>query len=526
VLAIALLGFGLRVLGLNFGLPAIYRPDENVSVGRAMGVLHGLVNPHFADWPHLTYYLSAAWLAPLRVVGLVHDQASAHLGVRALNVLLGTLTILVVVDLGRRADSLIAGVLAGAGVAVAFLLVRDSHFGTPDVPLSLAVIGALSITYRVSRAEGLRPLLLSGVAVGVTASVKYNGALVFGAVVAAQWLHGVTERVRAATVLRRVAVIAAIATVTLTVTSPFLVLDPSMTRHGLGYIVSHLASETVPEVGWVRLVIALWYGLDPGLFVLAAIGLACAAVRRDPLDWIILAFVLPYYAIIGAGHSTFFRYADPLVAPLLLLAGRAAAAGLTRLPDLPRRGMAFALLLAVTLLPAVYHDIRYDLLIQQPDTRTLAFNWLAAHVPAGDRVAIPYKPGPAHDQALIDSRAQSVGATDPYVASFLENRLEDRYQVRDLTEDDLQQASVAALRAAGVSFVVIGRRRPDLGCAAPTPLERALQQQARLVASFAPTSTACPPAVFDPIDTYYVPLAGYAGFLRPGPSLRIYRLGE
>jgi len=165
-------------------------------------------------------------------------------------------------------------------------------------------------------------------------------------------------------------------------------------------------------------------------------------------------------------------------------------------------------------------------LIQQPDTRTLAFDWLATHVPQGARVAIPYKPGPAHDQALIDGRTQSLGATDPYVASFLENRREDRYRVRDLTEGDLQQLSPAALQADGVTYVVIARKRPDLGCAAPTPLERALQQQARLVASFSPTPAGCPRAVFDPIDTYYVPLAGYAGFLRPGPVLRIYQLQE
>jgi hypothetical protein len=29
--------------------------------------------------------------------------------------------------------------------------------------------------------------------------------------------------------------------------------------------------------------------------------------------------------------------------------------------------------------------------------------------------------------------------------------------------------------------------------------------------------------VFDPIDAYYVPLAGYAGWIRPGPYIRIYR---
>ena len=60
------IALGLRLWGINFGLPALYRPDEDVAVGRAMGILHGILNPHFADWPHLYFYVATAWLAPLQ----------------------------------------------------------------------------------------------------------------------------------------------------------------------------------------------------------------------------------------------------------------------------------------------------------------------------------------------------------------------------------------------------------------------------------------------------------------------------
>ena len=120
-----------------------------------------------------------------------------------------------------------------------------------------------------------------------------------------------------------------------------------------------------------------------------------------------------------------------------------------------------------------------------------------------------------------------MGATDPYVASFLENRLETKYSVHDLTEDELQHGSVAALVTDGVRYVVIARKRPDLGCAPPAPLEQQLKLQASLVASFSPTASGCPGgSLFDSIDTFYVPLAGYAGVVRPGPVLRIYALRD
>jgi hypothetical protein len=171
----------------------------------------------------------------------------------------------------------------------------------------------------------------------------------------------------------------------------------------------------------------------------------------------------------------------------------------------------------------VAHDIRYDLLIQQTDTRTLAFDWLAQHVPAGSRAAVPYMAGPAHDQAMIVSGEHSHGATDLYVASFLDSRLETQYTIHELTRQDLQLTSLDSFRNEGITYVVVGYETPGTGCLGDSPLERTLRAQASPLASFAPTA-GCPQSVFDPIDTYYVPLAGYSGWVRPGPYIRIYRL--
>ena len=113
---------GLRLWGINFGLPALYRPDEDVTVGRAMGILHGILDPHFADWPHLYFYLAAAWLAPFRLVGLVSDPASGYLGVRILDALLGSLTVLLAFEFGRRAYGWLAGFFGAAALSVAFLV--------------------------------------------------------------------------------------------------------------------------------------------------------------------------------------------------------------------------------------------------------------------------------------------------------------------------------------------------------------------------------------------------------------------
>ena len=514
---------GLRLWGINFGLPALYRPDEDVTVGRAMGILRGVVNPHFADWPHLYFYVAAAWLAPLRLVGLVSDPASGYLGVRVLDALLGSLTVLLVFEFGRRAYGWLAGFFGAAALAVAFLHVRDSHFGTLDIPLSLACVAALYVAYRTLQSRGLRPLLINGITLGVATSLKYNGALVFAGIAAAQTLWARAELLRWPRLLARLALISVLGIVTLALTSPFLVLDPGMTQHGIGYIFQHLGRATAPAIGWVQLSVALWFGIDPVLVLLAVIGVAYAAWRRQPADWIILTFLLVYFLLIGAGHSVFLRYADPMIPLLLLLGGRALAAfvQLTALGRTRRLALGVAFVL-IAVAPLV-HDVRYDLLIQQTDTRTLAFDWLAQHVPAGGRAAVPYMAGPAHDQTMIDSGEHSHGATDPYIASFLDSRLETQYTIRELTRDDLQLTSLESFRNEGISYVVVGYETPGTGCGTLSPLEQALRAEGPPLASFSPTN-GCPDSVFDPIDTYYVPLAGYDGWVRPGPQIRIYRL--
>lgn len=488
-----------------------------------MGILHGIPNPHFADWPHLYFYVSAAWLAPFHLLGLVSDQASGYLGVRILDAIFGSLIVLVMYEFGRRAYGTLAGLLGAAAVAVAFLQVRDSHFATLDVPLSLAIITGLYVAYRTMTLRGARPLLLNGVILGIAASLKYNGGLLISGMAAAQLLAARLHEIPFLVVPRRLAIVALIGIATLLVTSPFLLFDPGMTQHGIGYIFQHLAKSTAPSIGWVELGRALWSGLDPALLILALIGVAYAVYRRRPADWIVLVFIATYFVLIGAGGSVFFRYADPLIPPLLLLGGRVIADLIEATKPGQIRWLAIGAALILIAVPGVTHDVRYDLLIQQTDTRTLAYEWLAQHVPSGSRAAVPYMAGPAHDQAMIASGEHSHGATDAYVASFLDSRLETQYSIMELTSADLQWNSLTPLTTQGVQYVVVGYETPGTGCRVESPLERLLQRDAHLVASFSPTA-GCPSSVFDPIDTYYVPLAGYGGWIRPGPPIRIYQL--
>ena len=485
-----------------------------------MGVLHGTFDPHFGNWPHGHFYLTAAWLAlttPLRALGT--EPAVDYLAVRVLTAILGTLTVLVVFEMGRRAFDARAGVFAATGMSVAFLSVRDSHFATIDIPLTLACsltllavlrLGQTSISLSLTGRVG-RGYLLPGVLLGLATGIKYTGAFLVAPIVAGQ------RRRLAPTLLIGLAVFA--------LTSPFLVLEPAVFAHGLSSITQHLAQPGAGEIGWIHLVrLGLWQGLGPVLFLLALAGVVVALWRRTQSDWILLSFVMATYVVLGAGSSVFVRYADPLLPPLLVLAGRALGEAL-QVTVRQRIEIATAIAVLVIAVSSLPHDVAYDVLIGRTDTRTEAFDWLAAHTQPGDRVAAGYFPGPAHDMVLVASGRHSHGATDAYVAGFLQNRLEDRYGVHELTADELARGDLAALRADRVQFVVITPMLPQDDCRAPTHLEQELRALGPPVAVFLPAADPCSGSVFDPLDAYFVPLAGYQGWVRPGPPIRIYRLG-
>jgi hypothetical protein len=508
-----------------------------------MGVLHGTVDPHFADWPHAHFYVSAAWLAlttPLRALGT--EPAVDYLAVRVLTAILGTLTVLVVFEMGRRAFDARAGVFAATGMSVAFLSVRDSHFATVDIPLTLVCSLTLLVVLRLTKTEislptFSRPLqgggrgggvssrlretasagragwgwILPGALLGLATGIKYTGAFLLAAIVAGQ------RRRLALTLLTGLAVFA--------LTSPFLVLEPAVFAHGLSSITQHLARPGAGEIGWIHLVrVALWQGLGPVLFLLAVAGVVMALWRRTTADWILLSFVIATYVVLGAGSSVFVRYADPLLPPLLVLAGRAVGEVL-RVTVQRRAEIATAIAVLVIGVSSLPHDVTYDVLIGRTDTRTEAFDWLASHTQPGDRVAAGYFSGPAHDAALVASGRHSHGASTAYVAAFLQNRMEDRYRVHELTADELARGDLAALRADGVQLVLITPISPQDACAAPSPLEQQLRTLGPPVAVFLPAADPCSGSVFDPLDAYFVPLAGYQGWVRPGPPIRIYRLG-
>ena len=152
--------------------------------------LRGDLLPDFHDYPWLYMYLSAAAnlarFAAGWVTGAFQDLAGYaaswplrwepfFLIDRGISAALGTLTIWTVFSVGRRLADETVGAASAFLMAVCFLHVRDSHYGTTDATMVFLTVLAVALLLRAYDEDSARWFTYAGVAAGLAAGTKYNG---------------------------------------------------------------------------------------------------------------------------------------------------------------------------------------------------------------------------------------------------------------------------------------------------------------------------------------------------------------
>ena len=336
------------------------------------------------------------------VGGFAHNPALFYLVGRLVTALFGTATLAVLYFTGRMAYGPAVGILAAALLAVDLLHVRDSHWVTPDVPLTLLVALATFYALRYWRDGGRANACAAGLVAGLAAAMKYPGGLAFLGLVAAH-----AARRPGLPAWRRVAgkemiLAAGLAVVGFLLGTPFALLTPAAFVQGVLAEVREVytvqfGNEADASGYLFHLAYSLPVAMSWPVYLLALAGLAWALAVRGAREVVLLAFAVPYLLVIVTWSSRFERYAIPLLPCLTLLAAVAVVRGVGWLSERWRLARApwpaIALVSAAVLLvaPALARVVAYHRLLAQPDTRELGSGWIERHVAAGstDRAASP-----------------------------------------------------------------------------------------------------------------------------------------
>ena len=388
------LALALRLFGLDFDQSHWFHPDER-RIAEAVSQLSFTplqLNPHFFAYGSFPLYITRAVTAAVTALDpRLQPYGSAIVVGRALSAVWGAATVVLLALLARRLYGEGVGLLAGLLLAATVLHVQNSHFATNDVALTFLVLLALAFAAGAVESGKLGHFAGTGVAIGLAVATKFSAlplVLPLGVAALIRW-----RRERHVTrPMISLALAAGCALAAFVAAAPFALLDTRAFLHDIleqGRMVrtAGLVPYTTQYVGVPKLLydlreMVLW-GMGPLLGVAALVGTAWR-VRRRPAeipgtDWVLLAWVVPTFALTASFDVKFLRYLLPIY-PVLVLWGAA------WLHAWARRSRGGRWARATVVAGTALYLLAFLSIYARPHTAVSASAWFYDHVPPGSKV--------------------------------------------------------------------------------------------------------------------------------------------
>jgi YYY domain-containing protein len=282
---------------------------------------------------------------------------------RAVSALVDTGTVYLTYRLGTTLYSRRVGMLAAAFTAFSVLHIQLSHFYASDTPMTFFVTLTLLMAAYLVKWGRRRHALAAGVSAGLALACKFSASPVLGAVAAAHVLRyalpsddeaaaGAPRRLTMPDAGRLSAAIGLFLVGLLATAIVFVLFQPyaliDFKTFSVNLAEQNAMVRGIADLPYTRQYIdrpAYWYfvenlalfgvGLPLGLAIAAGWLFVVVRAIREPrrADLLLLAFVLPYFAITGSFHAKFIRYLLPMMPAVSIFA----AVGLVALYELAVR---------------------------------------------------------------------------------------------------------------------------------------------------------------------------------------------
>ncbi|HCM43309.1 MAG TPA: hypothetical protein DIS66_08390 [Candidatus Omnitrophica bacterium] len=390
---ILLLAAGLRLWGIQFGLPHLYHADEPIVVNHALYFGTGDFNPHFFNIPPLTSYLLFAVYGIFFLTGkLIGQWSSAQqfaefffsdptsfylIGRVMLGAVPAVLSVwCLMVWMKKENFAPLWKYAGGVLFAVCFVHVSDAHYIYADMSLVLVSI-LFFLNLQADEFKKYPGHLRAGAFIGLATALKYNGIFLALPYV---WFF---LRMRPAPVffLKCSAAAALVFALIFIVLNPYSVLD-------FHFFIQELKEQSAANQGvpfFHHLTYSLVEGMSWPLVILGVVGGVCAFLSRDSKREAVALFCIFYYLVLWQKGQPYGRYILPLVPFLIYLAVDAVMFFCARW----RVAKPFFLILfSLMVVFNLAKSLRFDWIMSRPDTRTLAKEWIEQNISAGSRIAL------------------------------------------------------------------------------------------------------------------------------------------
>ncbi len=405
LLGIIILGLGLRVVGIGYGLPnpGYLESDEIDNVSKALKFSTGDLKPRHLNKPTLynivLFVQYAAAFIALKLLGIASTVSAFerlffvnpslfYLLARLTSALAGTLQIIVVYWIGKRVADQRTGLLAAVFMAVAVMSSQYAHYAKTDILAALFVSLALLGALRILKTPTPLAYLWCGLAIGFALSTKYNAApallflLVAHFFVRKQSIHAHGPFAFQPADARLLLGVGAILFGFL-IATPYALLHPLDFLHELRQVMILkeitgqkiiLGNEQKAGIGFLALIMVKEYGWIL-LFLIVVATFALLAKRQPPFV-LIFVFLFVYLLMLAVSRLLNYHYIT-MVTPLCSVI---AARGLTAIPWFTPR---IRTLLVIAIVAwQLARIVPYDVTLLGTDTRVQGGKWIEQNIPA------------------------------------------------------------------------------------------------------------------------------------------------
>ena len=410
-------GFGLRIVGINVGLPDTPDPRESIIAQEVLNLVHFTAPPQTYNWPGTAwFYIIAAVAKLLSLTGLPLTETRVILLARCINVLLSTATLWFTYAIGQYAGRRRIGQIAAGLLAVSMLhATNESRFALVDIPATFCVtlfLWHVARTRYASKSFTAWTAMWLGITLGTGFAVKFTTVFVsFSLIIFIGSDH----------FYRRIATVIGVSALTFTLLCPYWLIDlvsptwnfffEDFWYEATHYHKGHFGLISTAESGWLQRFTYLWvllkWGMGLPLMLLVILGVLRVIVslkRRTGefpmLEILLLIFVIPYLLFIGAHKVKFMRHLLILYPALTLLAA-IALANLLKIThngswllvsEKCKRYAIFGkwggrVIVGIVVLYSFIYTAAFAAVMLAQPTRLAASEWIAAHIPPEELIS-------------------------------------------------------------------------------------------------------------------------------------------
>ena len=209
------------------------------------------------------------------------------------------------------------------------------------------------------------------------------------------------------------------------------------------------------------------------LLALVGLGLIVTTLRHRVGDLPLLSFIAIYLVFLFRAPYYASRYLVPLLPALCIFAAVGAGWLISRKRSQRGRNVAivYSLVIGLAVLQPLAFAMRYDYLLTEQDTRTIAKEWIEANIPSGTKIAVDWAKHAPPLRTMAD--AFPVGDV--------------QYDIMEAGGIGLPRYSLQWYRDAGVQYMVMSSFIDDIALSSPDDIEarqlfhKALDENCKMV---------------------------------------------